>query len=905
MKNWLQVLTLALCRLMLKGYPLSFRRQAGQETLRDSKKLLQEQRFRGGVAAFAAFCSALLADTLAQLLVQRRPRRRREILISAQPLERGRRTPGGIMQSLWFDLRIAMRSLLRRPGFSLVAVLTLALALGANTTLFSLVHAVLLKPLPYPQPEQLVALWDSAEFEDKFRVSPFNFAFWRDNASSFHFVGLFGSAGHTLQTDQGPVLFYGSRVSLEFFDVLGVEAQRGRLFSQDDFAGQGLSVVINTVAWKAYLGDDERPVGKVIALDGQPYEVIGVVADQLYPLNAWASGRLEFGSDQPRFWRPAVNLSTHNHAHAYGVLARLKEGVDLAQAREELQGLDASLRQEYPETHATHQTRLVTLTEEAVGSIDQILWMLFGAVGCVLLIACVNVANLILVRIHSRRSEMALRQALGAGKVEMLRQFLAEGLLLGAAGAVVGTLAAVWAIGLLPSLAPAEVPRLQEAALNLPTLALTLGLCLITAAVFACIPLWRSRRAYPADTLRPGGRSTESASGHRLRGLLVAAETALAVMLVIGAGLFLRSLQQLRSVDPGFKAGEVLVVEMHHSPHQFDTPQSLRGFYSQLLEEVRALPAVDSAAASYDHPMESNWFQGFGLKGYPDLPSGESRTALYRTVTRQFFHTMGVPLIEGRLFDGSEGPESANTVIVNRAFARRWFGEDSPLGKTLVLYTMEGRGEFEVIGVVGDVRFSGPRQPSEPAYYLSFQQTPQHKMNLLVRTQGPARRLLPQVRAKIESLQPAQAIATASTIEEILSASVADSHFSTLVLGFFALSALGLALVGLWGVCSDLVNARQREIGLRMALGAERWNVFRHMTRRGMAPAAAGALIGLAGAAALSRWIGEMLFQISPLDGRTYLLVPLLLLSAAFLAAALPALRASRTDPLQVLRRQQ
>lgn len=902
MKKWLQALTLTLCRFLIKGYPAFFRRQAGKEMVRDMKLLLEEQRFRRGTPSYGAFCLALLADTAAQLLVQRR-QSRREVLPSAKRPQGRRRTLGGNMQSLWFDFRIALRALLRRPGFSLVAVLTLALALGANTTLFSLVHAVLLKPLPYEDPDRLVALWDSADYEDKFRVSPFNFAFWRDNADSFQDVALYGYAGYTLQTDEGPVLFYGSRVSLDFFDVLGVEAQQGHLFSPDDYQGQGSSVIINPAAWRTYFGGQESVVGQVINLDGQPHEIIGMVPDRLYPLSAWASGRLEFGA-QPRFWKPAVNLDTHAQAHVYGVLARLEEGVSLSQAEEELRRLDASLRQDRPDTHRSHRTVMVPLNEEAVGRVDQTLWMLFGAVGCVLLIACVNVANLILVRIQARQSEMALRQALGAGRFEMLRQFLAEALLLGTAGALLGTLGAVWAVRLLPTLAPAEIPRLDEAALNLPTLAVTLGLCLLTAAIFACIPLWRTRRSSPAQALRPGGRSTDSASGHRLRGFLVAAETALAVVLVIGAGLFLRSFQELRSVDPGFEPGQVLVVEMNHSQQQFETHQPLRDFYGQLLEESAALPGVDSAAASYDHPLESNWFQGIELIGYPELPSGESRTALYRTVTAGYFETMGIPVLEGHVFDGSETPEGAKQVIINQSFARRWLGADDPLGKTLRLFTMDGPGEFEIIGVVGDVRFSGPRQPSEPAYYLSFQQTPQYRMNLVLRSQGPARRLLPQVRNLIERLAPSQAIAEASTIDEILFSTVADSHFSSLVLGFFALSALLLALVGLWGVSSDLVHARRSEIGLRMALGAGRAGVFGLMTRRGMAPAALGALIGLAAAAILSRWVAGMLFQVSPLDPWTYLLVCLLLLSTAFAAAALPARRASRTDPLQVLREQ-
>ncbi|HKH46948.1 MAG TPA: ABC transporter permease [Thermoanaerobaculia bacterium] len=812
------------------------------------------------------------------------------------------------------DLRYAVRSLRKNPGFSLVVILTLAIALGTTLTMLSLVDTVLLRPLPFSEPDRLVALWDSNPQEgiEKLRVTGGNFLQWQARAKSFDRMALFRFVTFTLTGAGEPVQLVGSSVTADFFPLLGVEPILGRAFQQEDFQpGAPPVVLLSHALWSGHLGSDPAILGRTLRFNGKPFTVTGVLPRQILPQRALPAGRLEVGSADSYFWIPLPEVSPKRNSHLFGVLARLRPGMTLRQAHSEMQTISHALESEFPDTNTGYGVTIVPLIEEAVGDIEASLWVLFGAVIMLLVIAYVNIINLLLVRTDARAKELAVRSALGAGRVQVWRSLVTEGLLLAAAGTIGGGLITFWILRILPAISPEGVPRLDEAALSTRIGMVALILCLASAAVFALVPALRLPRGGEVQkVLRSAGRSVGVTAGSlHFRRLLTAAEMALAVTLVIGSALLVKTLQRLQGVDPGFTARRVLSLELQHREERYPRLQDLTGFYAELFRQIGSLPGVVSTAGTYDPPLTSSWSQSFDIEGGPEAPAGVDRAALYRTVTPSYFETLGARLVDGRVFREDDDTLHAGAAIVNEAFVRTYFPGQNPLGRRLFVPNTEPTwgdevpSSFTIVGVVGDEKLSGLEAEAEPAFYLPFRQTPHLKMTILVRTtRSDPLALLPEVRKRLRALDPELPIAHAATFEQIAGQAVARPRFNTWVLTTFSLCSLLLAIVGLWGVLSLSARQRTHEIGIRMAVGASRASVFGLMIRHGLTPALAGIIGGVVGAIALSGLLRGLLFGVSPTDPATYVLVTALLLLVSLLACCAPARRASATDPMEVLR---
>ena len=814
------------------------------------------------------------------------------------------------MTTLRQDLRYSLRSLAKSRGFTAVAVLTLALTLAANATIFALIDAVLLQPLPFEQSQRLVALWNAQpkEGELKDRVRAMDYLLWRERADAFDRLALFSYDSKTLTGAGDPAQLFGSRVTEDFFPLLGVSPLHGRVLGPDDYApGAAPAVVLSHALWSRHLGGDPQVVGSTVTLDGEAVTVVGVLRRQVMPLVAWHLGRLELGSSQPHYWLTNDAEALHPSSGVHGVLGRLAPGVgaDLAAAR--MDELARGLEAEMPASHEGKRVTLVPLIEEAVGDVASSLWMLLGAVTLTLLIACANVANLFLVRADQRRRELAVKAALGASRLRVWRQVVAEGTLLALAGAGLGMLLASWTLRLLPRISPKRIPRLDEMALDPRIAGATLGLCLLAGLLCTLVPAFQAGRLDLDAVLRAGGRRGSGTGSPRLRQLLVVTEMALAVALVIGSGLLLRSFSRLSAVDPGFERGHVLTFKMLPHPTRYDEMHRLNGFYDRVFEQLGAIPGVASVAAAYDHPLDSNWTQSFKLAAGPK--AGEWQGGAFRTVTPEYFDTMGVEIVAGRGFTAGDDARAAGAVVVNRTFARQHFPDREALGQEMSLTTTHWRwgddaipSTFRVVGVVEDVRFKGLASPPDAAFYLPYRQTPHNEMTVLVRTERRIDDLASQVRARLKTIDQRLPIAQVETLSALLSSQVAKPRFSAMALSVFATGALLLAVLGLWGVLSYSVRKRTHEIGIRLALGAAGRHVFRWAIWHGMRPVVAGLAVGVLGAAALARFLQGILFEVSATDPVTFLAVPALLLAVAFVACVAPAMHAARTDPMTVLR---
>ncbi len=589
------------------------------------------------------------------------------------------------MTTLRQDLRYALRSLAKSRGFTAVAVLTLALTLGANATIFAVIDAVLLAPLPFAQPERLVALWSAQPEEGDFknRVRAMDFLLWRERADAFDRLALFSYDSRTLTGAGDPAQVFGSRVTQDFFPMLGVTPLVGRVFAPEDYApGAPRAVVLSHAFWSRHLGADPGVVGSTVTLDGEAVTVAGVLPRQVMPLVAWHLGRLELGSGQAHYWLTSDATALHPSSGVHGVLGRLAPGVSPEAAARRMDELARGLEAEFPASHSGWRVTLVPLAEEAVGDVSASLWMLLGAVALTLLIACANVANLFLVRADERRKEFAVKAALGASRFRVWRQVVTEGALLALAGAALGILLASWTLRVLPRISPEKIPRLDEMALDPRVAGATLALCLLAGLLCTLVPAFQAGRLDLDSVLRAAGRRAgRGGSGSpNLRQLLVVTEMALAVVLVVGSGLLLRSFSRLSAVDPGFERGHVLTFKTLPHATRYPEMHSLTGFYDRVFEELLRVPGVASVAAAYDHPLDSNWTQSFRLAAGPRAgvsPEGSQRNRVqggaFRTVTPEYFDTLGVEIVAGRGFSAGDDARAAGVVIVNQTFARRHF----------------------------------------------------------------------------------------------------------------------------------------------------------------------------------------------------------------------------------------
>ena len=815
------------------------------------------------------------------------------------------------MTTLLQDLRYAARSFRKSPGFAFVAVVTLALAIGANAAIFSVLDAVVLRPLPYRDPGRLVALWEVMEDRggELWRPAPAGFRAWREQNRTFESVAAFGSAAATMTVGAEPEGLRGGWASPDYFRVLGITPARGRFFSASEARDRAPVVVLGSELWRSRFGGDPAVIGRRLLFDDGPRTVIGVMPPGVFP--AWPSttAQLAFDPSRQQYWIPreaGVGGRPGLHSHVLGAIGRLKPGVLLAAAQAELTVIERAQHASDADSAAT-AVRVRPLRDEAIGAIRPAL-LLFGcAVLFVLLIASVNVAGLQLGRAEKRRREIALRAALGGSARRILVQLLVENLALGLAGGALGILAAVWGLPLLVRHLPATIPRLDLARIDATTVGLAVFLSVAASVVLGFLsglPLTRG------DTLAGlrGGMATRAMPARRSLRALVALEIGLAVLLVTGAGLLASSLGSLERVDPGFRPEGAVVAEFAPEGSVARDPIRLDVFHAELLDRVRSLPGVAAAGLAYNHPLEAHWIADARIDGSGAGASEPETSAWFRAISEGYFRSAGVPLETGRDFTARDDRDHPPVAIVNETFARRFAKGESPVGRYLVSnaarswWGKEFPTRFEIVGVVKDVRFLGLQKEPEPAFYLSIRQFPLTELKVVVRSTGDPRSAIPALRRILQESSPTQPVGRIATLAELYERALGQPRVNTRLMVLFGGTGLGLAMLGIYGLLSFIVAGRRREIGIRIALGARSRQVIRAVVGEVSGLAIIGCLAGLAAARALVPLFKSLLFGASAADPAAWAAAPAALLAVALLASWLPAHRATRIDPMETLK---
>jgi putative ABC transport system permease protein len=810
------------------------------------------------------------------------------------------------------DLQYGLRMLLKHPLVTAIAVITLALGIGANTAIFSVVNAVLLNPLPFREPDRVVALWESVPNQGRSRVTPANFHDWKKQNTVFEDVASFGRNSLTLTGDGEPEQLVGARVSSGYFAVIGVEPIIGRSFTAEEYElGKGRVVILGHALWQRRYGGDRNIINRNITLDDMPYTVVGVMPRGLYPVSPLNPGRITFDEQEQNFWLPmsfTAEWAAARSAHVLGVVARLKQGVTKEQATAEMNAIGRRLEKEYVANRG--EGILVSpFMDEVVGNVRPALLTLLGAVGVVLLIACANVAGLLLAQHAGRSKEIAIRAALGAGRRRLVRQFFIEGLLLSLLGTVAGLALASLGLKVLLQFVPAGVPRLAGVSLNWRVLGFTILIALGTCLIFGLIPALETSKLDLNSALEQSGRTSgPGASKLRFRQLLVVFQMSMAVMLVIGAGLLVKSFWLLQRVDPGFESEHVLSAGLTLTLSKYSEPEQINNFHKQLLERVSAIPGVKHATLAYDHPLTSNWIDSFQVEGRVLPADSRSQSANFVPIGPEYFDTVGLKLVGGRRFTQGDDADHPGVVLVNESFVKNYFPNENALGQKLRLgppgriWKNKKLTSFEIVGVVRDVKLAGLEAPSEPAYYIPASQAPLEDMTILVRTTTDPLSIVGALRQAVWSIDPNQPIANISTLEKVVDDSVAPRRLNMLLMGLFGGLAMLLSAVGIYGLLSHAVTQRTQEMGIRMALGAQVNDVLKLVLKQGMMLVVIGEIIGLVGALALTRLIRGLLFGVTPNDATTFVVVAAVLGIVALLACYFPARRATKVDPLIALR---
>jgi putative ABC transport system permease protein len=804
------------------------------------------------------------------------------------------------MQTLWQDLRYGLRALINMPMFTLIAALTLALGIGANTAIFSVVNSVLLRPLPYPNAGRLMTVWEDHRARggpEREWTSPTGFEDWRDQAKSFDHVVALQGWGPTLTGQGDSEQLVGALVSHDALAALGVAPAQGRAFLPDeDQRGADGVVIVSHRLWVRRFGADPSLVGKKIPLDGVNRLVIGVMpAGFKFPIIT--------NADVLRPIQTALNPGCQRGCYTLRVMARLRPGATEEQARAELNTIAARIEQQFSDTNTKVGATLVPLHGFLVGPVKTQMLALLAAVGFVLLIACANVANLLLARSATREKEVAIRASLGAGRWRIARQLFSESLLLAVIGGAVGLLLAYWLVDLLVGFSPQGTPRLDEIGVDGRALGYAMAVTILTGLLFGTAPVWQLFKADLNQSLRDGGKGLQVArGGRRALSALVVAETALALMLLVGAGLLIRSFIRLQRVDPGFNPRNVLTAVVTLPPAVYPVGQ-VRGFYGQLIDRVNTLPGVQSAAAVSTLPLTGDATDaGFVIEGRPVPPPDQRPVAWVSSVTPDYFRTIGMRLVAGREFTERDNENAPNVVIISEATARRHFPNEDPIGKRIG----NGRpdGWREIVGVTADVKHFGLNQDARVSMFVPHRLRPMRQMTIVARAAADPMSLAAPLRGAVAAMDKNLAVSNISPMEEITARSIGQERFTLLLLGVFSALALSLALAGIYGVMSYAVAQRTHEIGVRVALGAQTRDVLRLVVTHGMALVLAGVGIGLASALALTRFIRGLLFGVSATDPMTFVGVAALLALVALIACYVPARRASRVDPMVALRRQ-
>ena len=803
------------------------------------------------------------------------------------------------MPELIRDFRYAVRTLLRAPGFTVVAVLTLALGIGANSAIFSVFNSVLLRPLDYPQAERLVAIFKG----HRQPTSPANFLDLRQQSRLVEQWTAAHPWSPVLRGEDRPLQLQALKATSSLFDLLAVEAALGRTFRAASDAEDGEHVaVLGHGLWQRLFGGDRGIIGRSLSLDGEDYTVIGVMPPGFEFPPFWATGA--------ELWVPLTFTAEQRQDRAAEFLrlfGRLPPAADLQQAQAEVESLADRLASAYPDTNDGLEMSVEALREPVVGGVRGALSVLLGTVGFVLLIACANVANLFLVRASARRGEMAIRTALGAGRGRVLRQLLSESLLLALVAGGLGLLLGLWGLEALVALAPEDVPRLAEVSLDGRVFVYTLGLAILTGSLFGIFPAFSVLRWDLHEALRQGSGRVAGRGGGRARSALVIAEIALSLILLVGAALMLESLLRLWRLDPGFRSANVLTLDLSLAGSRHEPAERQNPFFDSLLAEVRSLPDVVDAGLINNLPIGGDvWGMAFQIEGRPPVSRSQSPRATSRVVSPSLIETMGIPVLAGRAFDDREREDSPPVVIVSQSLAERYWGDADPVGQRIRPGGPDSEADWRtVVGVVGDVRQWELTDDLTPGLYLPYRQNPYGwwaQTTLVVHTESAPAALFSVISDRLWTIEPDVAIARVRTMEEILRGAVWRQRFNTSLLALFATLALVLAAVGIYGVMSYTVHRRRSEIGIRMALGAGRGQILQWIVGQGLWLTAGGLICGLLGAAALARFLGSLLFGVSATDLPTFAAVALLLGAVALAACYLPARRASRFDPVVSLR---
>ena len=809
------------------------------------------------------------------------------------------------MNTLFKDIRYGIRSLLKHPGFTAIVVVTLAVGIGASSAIFSVVNTVLLRPLPYAQAERIVAIQALTADGKRVQVTPADFLDWRAQNTVFEqLAAILTRPANLALADQAERIDL-AMTSANFFSVFGTVPERGRLFiPSDEQAGHAPVVVISHSLWQRRFDGDSSMVGKPITLDGASYTVVGIApAGFQYPnkTDVWV----------PPF-RLAPTMSERQdptQVRGFGMLAAValrKPGVPLTQAASEMETITARLRQQYPETNNRRLFRVVSLHTHLIGETGTMLLLLFGAVSFVLLIACANVANLLLASAATRQKEMAIRTALGASRLRVVRQLLTESLMLAFAGGAMGLLLAIWGVALITKLLPQDFPRLAEINLDWRVLGFTLVASVLTGILFGLAPALQISKTDVQESLKESGRGASSSRRHnRLRNLLIVGEVALSVVLLVGAGLLFRSFLQLEAVHTGFTSQQVLTVQLSPAGSNYRRDADYMAFYSQTMQRISGIPGVESVGAINTLPLDKGPTAGFRIEGRPPLTIDKWPGGNYRTVSADYFRALNIPLVQGRTFNERDTENAPLVIIVNQALAARDFPNEDPVGKRINLGNMDPKGQpvwWEIVGVAANVRSLELREEATPEFYLSALQDTFRNMFVVVRTSVEPTSVAASVRRAAAEVDKTAAVSDIKTMEHIVNDAVTQPRFNLFLLGLFSGIALLLSAAGIYGVTAYSVTQRTHEFGIRMALGAQVSDVLKMIVKQGMVLIAIGIAVGLLASFALTRLLRTLLFGVTVTDPLTFVAITLLLTAVALLACYIPARRATKVDPLVALR---
>jgi putative ABC transport system permease protein len=810
-----------------------------------------------------------------------------------------------LLEDFFEDIRYGLRTLAKNPGFAAVAIFTLALGIGANTAIFSVIDALFLRPLSYGDPQRLVVVWENNRPRSRVRntVGPANFLVWQEKNTVFEQMGILYDHPSSITGEGEPEQVPAQAISPNLMSLLGVSPIRGRSFSEDDGQpGRENVVLISYGVWQRRFAGDPRIVGRSIRVDDVSKTVVGVMPRgfEFFLKNGSLSG------EKAQLWNPIVISPAWRTPQGRFLtsVARLKPGVSLAQAQAEMNAIAASLERKWPDFDTGWGVNLVPLTEELTGDLRKPLGILFAAVGLVLLIACANVANLLLARAATRHKEMAVRTALGAGRNRIFRQLLAESLVLSIAGGAAGFFLSIWGIRALISISPRNIVDLSGVGPDFRILAFTMIVSILTGLLFGVAPALSAFRVNFNSALKEGGRASSlSGSGAGLRTALVVSEIAFAFILLVGGGLLARSFLRLTSVNPGFDPHNLLTVKLTLPSTRNDAGPRNLAFFRELRDRFAALPGVRAASGNCFLPFTGlASATSFEIVGRPKPPAGEEPGADVRMIEPDYFRAMGIPLLKGRLFTEREHAEATRVVIINETMARQFFPNEDPTGKRVIIDMKQENLPNEIVGVVGDVKHYGFDSTVRPMTYWPHSELPMSLMNFVLRTDSDPMSVAPAVRQVIASMNKDLPITRLATMEDLLADSVARERFNTVLLSIFAGAALLLSVIGVYGLMAYSVTQRTQEIGIRMALGAQSALILRMVLRQASRLFLLGIAAGFLGALACTRLLGSLLFDLKPTDPLTFCGVAVALAAAALLASLIPARRATIVDPVVALR---